>query len=63
MVYVQQGKIKHSRGETINYLSAEESFIESNSGTPHYVESVGKKPAVLFVGVLSAIGLPRTVNK
>ena len=63
LVYVQQGKLKHSRGESINYLSAGESFIESNSGSPHYVESVGKKPAVLFVGVSSAVGLPTTINK
>ena len=63
LVYVQQGELKHSRGETINYFSAGESFIESNSGSPHYVESIGKKPAVLFVGVSSAIGLPTTINK
>ena len=63
LVYVQQGKLKHSRGETINYFSSGESFIESNSGSPHFVESVGKKPAVLFVGVSSAIGLPTTINK
>ena len=63
LVYVQQGKLKHSRGETINYFGAGESFIESNIGSPHFVESVGKKPAVLFVGVSSAIGLPTTINK
>ena len=63
LVYVQQGKLKHSRGEIINFFSAGESFIESNSGSPHYVESIGKKPAVLFVGVSSAIGLPTTINK
>ncbi len=63
LVYVQQGKLKHSRGKTINFFSAGESFIESNSGSPHFVESVGKKPAVLFVGVSSAIGLPTTINK
>ena len=63
LVYVQQGKLKHSRGEIINYLSAGESFIQSNSGSPHFVESVGKKAAVLFVGVSSAIGLPTTINK
>ncbi len=59
LIYVQQGKLKHLRGETINYLSSGESFIESNSGSPHFVESVGKKPAVLFVGVSSAIGIPK----
>ena len=63
LVYVQQGKLKHSRGETINFFSAGESFIESNSGSPHFVESVGKKPAVLLVGVSSAVGLPTTINK
>tara|TARA_B100000579_G_C22796396_1_gene837359 strand:- start:616 stop:1044 length:429 start_codon:yes stop_codon:yes gene_type:complete len=63
LVYVQQGKLKHLRGETINFFSAGESFIESNSGSPHLVESVGEKPAVLFVGVSSAVGLPTTINK
>ena len=63
LVYVQQGKLKHSRGENINFFSAGESFIESNSGSPHFVESLGKKPVVLFVGVSSAIGLPTTINK
>ena len=63
LVYVQQGKLKHSRGENINYFSAGESFIESNSGSPHFVESLGKEPVVLFVGVSSAIGLPTTINK
>ena len=36
---------------------------KSTSGSPHFVESVVKKPAVLFVGVSSAIGLPTTINK
>jgi len=63
LVYVQQGKLKHSSGKTITYFSAGESFIESNSGSPHFVESVCQKPAVLFVGVSSAVGLPTTINK
>tara|TARA_B100000965_G_scaffold398550_1_gene416847 strand:- start:370 stop:798 length:429 start_codon:yes stop_codon:yes gene_type:complete len=63
LVYVQQGKLKHSRGETINYFRAGESFIESNNGSAHFVESVGKKPAVLLVVVSSAVGLPTTINK
>ena len=63
LVYVQQGKLKHSRGETINYFNAGESFIESNHGSPHFVESVGKKSAVLFVSVSSAVGLPTTINR
>ena len=63
MVYVQQGKLKHTRDNTINYFNAGESFIESNNGSPHLVESVGKKPAVLFVNVSSAVGLPTTLNR
>ena len=63
LVYIRQGKLKHSRGETINYFSAWESFIESNIGSSHFVESVGKKSAVLFVGVSFAIVLPTTINK
>ena len=63
LVYVQQGKLKHSRGETISYFSAGESFIESNSGSSHFVESVGKKQAILLVSVSSAVGLPTTINK
>ena len=63
LVYVQQGQLKHSRGETINYFNAGDSFIESNSGSSHFVESVGNKPAVLFVGVSSAVGIPTTINK
>ena len=62
LVYVQQGKLKHSRGEIINFFSAGESFIESNSGSPHFVESEGKS-TVLFVGVSSSIALPTTSNK
>ena len=63
LVYVQQGKLKHSRGETINYFSSGDSFIESNNGSPHFVESVGKKPAIIFVSVSTAVGLPTTINK
>ena len=63
LVYVQQGKLKHSRGEAINHFSAEELFIESNSGSPHFVESVGKKPAIFIVSISSAVGLPTKINK
>ena len=50
-------------GNSINYIRAGESFFESNCGSPCFVESLYKKPAVLFVGVSSAIGLPITINK
>jgi len=63
LVYVQQGQLKHSRDETINYFSAGESFVDSDSVSPHFVESVGKRPAVLFVGVSSAFSLSTTINQ
>ena len=59
---IQQGKPKNSKGETINYFSAIESFIESDSGSPNFVESLSKKLAVLF-GVSSAVVLPTTIKK
>ena len=62
LIYVQQGNLKHTRGETINYLSAGDSLIERNSGSPHFVESVGKKLAVLFVGRSYTLVLPTTIN-
>ena len=39
LVYVQQGKLKHSRGEEVNYFSGEESFVENNSCSAHLVKS------------------------
>ena len=32
-------------------------------GSPHFVESIGKKPAILLVGVASAVGIPTAINK
>ena len=63
LIYIRQGKLKHSGGETINYFRAWESYIESNIGFPRFVESVGKTSTVLFVGVSFAIVLPTTINK
>ena len=48
LVYVQQGKLKHSRGETINYFNAGDSFIESENGYPQFVEIMGKKLQFFF---------------
>ena len=63
LIYVQQGKLKHIRGDVINYFKAGDSFIESNKGAEHYVESIGRKNAILFVGVSTIKGLPTTLNK
>jgi len=63
VVYVSRGKLKHTRGEVINYFSSKESFIESNNGEEHFVENIGNKPAILYVVAASAIGMPTTVNR
>ena len=38
-------------------------FVESNKGGEHYVKSIGKKTAILHVGVISVVGVPTTINK
>ena len=63
LVHVTRGRLKHVRGEEINFFKAGDAFIESNNGTPHYVKNVGKKPAILHVGVVSVVGMPTTINK
>ncbi len=62
VVYLAKGKLKHTRGDVINYFSSKESFIESNNGDEHIVENIGKKPAVLYVFAASSMGLPITIH-
>ena len=49
LIHVTKGRLKHVRGEEINFFKAGDAFIESNKGGPHYVKNVGKKPAILHV--------------
>jgi len=63
LIYVTRGKIKHVRGEEINFFKAGDAFVESNNGGAHYVKNVGKKPVILHVGVVSVVGMPTTINK
>ncbi len=63
LIHVTRGKLKHVRGEEINFFKAGDAFIESNNGGAHYVKNVGKKPAILHVGVVSVVGIPTTINK
>ena len=63
LIYVTRGRLKHVRGEVINFFKAGDAFIESNNGAPHYVKNVGKKPAILHVGVVSVVGTPTAINK
>ena len=60
IAYVSKGEIRHTRGDEINTFSPGQAFIESNRGGPHFVENVGKEPAVVFVAVASKKGLPTT---
>ena len=62
MIYVTRGKLKHVRGEEINFFKAGDAFIESNNGGAHFVKNVGKKPAILHVGVVSVVGMPTAIN-
>jgi len=63
LIHVTRGRLKHVRGEEINFFRAGDAFIESNNGGEHYVKNVGKKPAILHVGVVSVVGIPTAINK
>ncbi len=63
LIHVTRGRLKHVRGEEINFFKAGDAFIESNNGGAHYVKNVGKKPALLHVGVISVVGMPTAINK
>ena len=62
VVYLAEGKLKHRRGDVINYFTSKQSFLESNNGDEHIVENIGNKPAVLYVVAASAEGLPITIH-
>ena len=63
LIHVTRGRLKHVRGEEINFFKAGDAFIESNNGGAHYVKNVGKKPAILHVGVVSVVGMPSAIDK
>ena len=63
LIHVTRGRLKHVRGEEINFFKAGDAFIESNNGGAHYVKNVGKNPAILHVGVVSVVGMPTAINK
>ena len=63
LIHVTRGRLKHVRGEEINFFRAGNTFVESNNGGPHYVKNIGKKPAILHVGVVSVVGMPTAINK
>ncbi len=63
LIHVTRGRLKHVRGEEINFFKAGDAFIESNNGGSHYVKNVGKKAAILHVGVVSVVGMPTAINE
>ena len=63
LIHVTRGRLKHVRGKEINFFKAGDAFVESNNGGAHYVKNIGKKPAILHVGVVSVVGMPTTINK
>ena len=63
LIHVTRGRLKHVRGRVINTFRAGDVFVESNNGGEHYVKSIGKKAAILHIGVISAVGVPTTINK
>ena len=63
LIHVTRGRLKHVRGEEINFFKSGDAFVESNNGGAHYVKNIGKKPAILHVGVVSVVGMPTTINK
>jgi quercetin dioxygenase-like cupin family protein len=63
LIYVTRGRLKHVRGDEINFFKAGDAFVESNNGSAHYVKNIGKKPVILHVGVVSVVGMPTTINK
>ncbi len=63
LIHVTRGRLKHVRGEEINFFKAGDAFIESNNGPPHYVKNIGNKPVILHVGVVSVVGMPTAKNK
>jgi quercetin dioxygenase-like cupin family protein len=62
LIHVTRGRLKHVRGKEINFFKAGDAFVESNNGEAHYVKNIGKKPAILHVGVVSVVGMPTTIN-
>ncbi len=63
LIHVTRGKLRHVRGRVINTFRAGDVFVESNNGGEHYVKSIGRKAAILHVGVISVVGVPTTINK
>ena len=63
LIHVTRGRLKHFRGEEINFFKASDGFLESNNGGVYYVKNIGKNPVILHAGVVSVVGIPTTINE
>ena len=63
LIHITRGRLKHVRGEEINLFKAGDAFIDSKNGIAHYFKNVGKKSAILHVGVISVVGMLTAINK
>ena len=63
LIHVTRGRLKHVRGNEINFFKAGDAFVESNNGGAQYVKNVGKNLALLPAGVVSVVGMPIAINK
>ena len=63
LIHVKSGRLKHVRGEEINFFKAGDAFVESNNGGAHYMKNVGKKAVIIHVGVVSVVGMPTAINE
>ena len=62
-IHFTRGRLKHLRGEEINFFKAGDVFIESNNGRAYNVKNVGKKPAILHVGFVSVVEMHKAIRK
>ena len=46
----------------VNYFNSGQSFVESNYGEEHFVENLGRKKAILFVSISSAVGMQTSIS-
>ena len=63
LIHINRRRLKHVRGEEINFFKAGDAFVESNNGGAHYVKNIGKKSVILHVRVVSVVGMPMTINE
>ncbi len=62
MIHLTRARLKYVRGEEIYFFKAGDAFIESNNGGANFVENVGKKPAIVYVGFVSVVGMPSAID-